>query len=138
MKKVLFLFMLLLFVGTAESYAQKAYRVTGNNVNVREGAGKNYPVQDDGFGNKLQLYKGQIVTGGQKKNGFVNVEFQGPQYFHEGWVSAQFLTPAKVCAKCKGKGGFGKCPTCNGQGWKVCCNYTGKKLCSACDGEGYK
>ena len=69
MKKVLFLFMLLLFVGTAESYAQKAYRVTGNNVNVREGAGKNYPVQDDGFGNKLQLYKGQIVTGELKKNG---------------------------------------------------------------------
>ena len=138
MKKVLYLFMLLLFVGTAESYAQKAYRVTGNNVNVREGAGKNYPVQDDGFGHKLQLYKGQIVTGGQKKNGFVNVEFQGAQYFHEGWVSAQFLTPAKVCAKCKGKGGFGKCPTCNGQGWKVCCNYTGKKLCSSCNGEGYK
>ena len=130
--------MLLLFVGTAESYAQKAYRVTGNNVNVREGAGKNYPVQDDGFGHKLQLYKGQIVTGGQKKNGFVNVEFQGAQYFHEGWVSAQFLTPAKVCAKCKGKGGFGKCPTCNGQGLKVCCRYTGKKLCSACNGKGYK
>ncbi len=139
MKRYLFIILLLFGVSTAVSYGQTHYRVTGNNVNVREGAGKNYPVQDDGCGNKLQLYKGQIVTGRQKKNGFVNVEFQGRQYFHDGWVSAQFLTPAKRCAKCKGKGGFGKCPHCEGLGARMCCYYTGKKeFCSSCNGVGYK
>ena len=139
MKRYLFVILLLFGVSTAVSYGQTHYRVTKNNVNVREGAGKNYPVQDDGngFGNKLQLSKGDIVVGDKKKNGFVFVSWQG-QYLYEGWVSAQFLTPAKVCAKCKGKGGFGKCPVCKGQGAKMCCRYTGKKLCSSCNGEGYK
>ena len=69
MKRYLFVILLLFGVSTAVSYGQTHYRVTGNNVNVREGAGKNYPVQDDGYGHKVQLYKGQIVMGDKKKTG---------------------------------------------------------------------
>ena len=141
MKHYLFIILLLFGVSTAVSYGQttKWYRVTGNNVNVRTGPGKNYKIEDDGnnCGRKLQLFKGQVVSGGEKKNGFMYVEFQG-QYMYGGWVSAQFLTPAKVCAKCKGKGGFGKCKVCNGEGFRICCNYTGKNLCESCGGCGYK
>ena len=141
MKKVLFLFMLLLFVGTAESYAQKAYRVTGNNVIVRKGPGTKYGVVKN-IGGTVQLWKGYIVKSDKApKNGFVHFVYEGAGAGEacDGWVSMKFLKPATKCSACNGRGNTGrKCSACNGEGGRVCCNYTGMELCEKCGGEGYK
>lgn len=125
--------------------AQKYYISTGTNVNVRTGPGKNYSVMN-GMGGvhctsgKIQLGKGELVFNeGVKRNGFIKVSSTGPYpCWEDGWVSAQYLKPATLCNRCKGKGTTGRvCPECGGQGYAYCCNYTGKELCEKCWGLGY-
>ena len=145
MRKALLLLALCLTLGTMAASAQTHYRVTGNNVNMRKGPGTNYPRgaavpgrQGIGYDTPFVLDKGQIVTyEGKRKNGFVYVS--EITTMAEGWVSAKFLTPATKCTACKGRGNTGRvCPTCHGEGYGYCCNYTGKQLCSRCGGVGYK
>ena len=84
---------------------EKGYVCTGNNVNIRTGAGVKYPVMDDGSGHKRQMSKGDVVLyRGQKKNGFCLVigplEWGGDE--REGWVSQKYLRPVTLCPTCGG------------------------------------
>lgn len=104
MNKLASLLIVSLAVITADAQ-QKGYVCTGNNVNIRTGAGVKYPVMDDGAGNKRQLAKGDVVADcGQKKNGFCLVngplEWGGDE--RDGWVSKQYLSPVTICPTCYG------------------------------------
>jgi hypothetical protein len=122
LKKIMNRVIMLLFVvmTTISVNAQKYYRCTGNNVNIRKGPGKNYAIEEAamilryGNGGKAQLFKGDIVKYlGKRKNGFMYVEVWG--YAGDGyknadnyWVDSRYFTPATLCPKCKGKGRFVK------------------------------
>lgn len=156
MKKSFILFVLLMSAVYAE--AQTFYYVTGDNVNVRTGPGKNYQnVMNDGFQMRCQLFKeSKVKFAGKRRNGFTYVKFLNcgmtgascyPDY---GWVSSQFLKPmTHKCRVCNGKGYFNRpcrefdlppeqhpsaCP-CSG----VCLNdgCKGKQHCRQCGGVGY-
>ena len=104
MKKLAFLLIALLAVMAANAQ-EKGYVCTGNNVNIRTGAGVKYPVMDDGNGHKRQMSKGDVVLyRGQKKNGFCLVigplEWGGDE--REGWVSQKYLRPVTLCPTCGG------------------------------------
>lgn len=44
---------------------------------------------------------------------------------------------SNACLKCNGDGFLNQpCPECNGFGYHMCCNYTGRKRCPACGGSG--
>lgn len=141
------LFVLLLMVISMGAFAQKCYKLTGDNVYVRKGPGKNYAqVHWSGaYGSPenepVMLSKGAYVySRGAAKNGFIPVsEIGASMFWVEGWISAKYLAPAAKCRTCNGKGYFNqKCPECNGEGVHVCCDYTGKKRCPSCYGIGYK
>lgn len=130
MKKILLICMMLMTVITVKAQ-EKGFVCTGNNVNVRTGPGKNYPVYDVGKGTngKRQLFKGDVVRDcGQRKNGFCLVqgalEWGGDE--RDGWVSAQYLRPVILCKTCFGTGdeNIGKvdidlitCRKCKGKGY---------------------
>ncbi len=112
------------------AYAQNdGYVCTGNYVNVRTGPGKNYPVYDSDTDHKRQLSKGDVVKNcGKKKNGFCLV--QGPLEWggdeRDGWVSADYLRPVKLCPQCDGYKDVNDgevdinlvtCDKCNGKGY---------------------
>jgi hypothetical protein len=104
MKKMTFLFIALLAVMTSNAQ-QKGYVCTGNHVNIRTGAGVNYPVMDEELGCKRQLSKGDVLLDcGQKNNGFCLVsgplEWGGDE--REGWVSQRYLRPVTLCPTCGG------------------------------------
>ena len=91
----------------AQKAQQRGYVCTGNNVNVRTGPGKSYPIYDGGYGpgGKRQLFKGDVVLDcGKKKNGFCLIigalEWGGDE--RDGWVSAQYLRPVILCPVCDG------------------------------------
>ena len=148
MTKKLFILVTFIMLALTSAHAQREvyYRCTGNNVNVRKGPGVKYGKVMSVGGAKcpmgaMQLFKGNIVVGnGVKRNGFIHINYALPYPCIEdgGWVSAQYLVPAKRCASCKGKGVTGRtCPECNGEGYGYCCNNTGKELCPRCAGVGY-
>ena len=71
MKKILLVCLMLLTVSITARAQDKGFVCTGNNVNIRKGPGKNYPVLENGAGTngKLQLFKGNVVTDyGKRKN----------------------------------------------------------------------
>lgn len=123
------LIFLMLFSVMAANAQKKGFISTGQNVNVRTGPGKNYPLAKDDFsGDKCQLDKGQVVINlGRKQNGFCFVEVSSmiTEYHCKGWVSAQYLRPVKLCSYCNGEGyteieGFGegkKCRRCGTKGY---------------------
>lgn len=161
MKRIILL-CLAIFLAVGAS-AQNMYRVTGNNVNVRKGPGKNYGViAFDGCSGwtKWQLDKSDIVRYlGKQKNGFMYVEAMQPSscsasYREKGWISSQFLKQMKAkCPNCNGKGFFNRpCtdwPDDEGYGHPHACicqhdvmvpggNYSaGKQVCNRCNGAGY-
>jgi uncharacterized protein YgiM (DUF1202 family) len=128
MKRLLFVMMLLL--ATMAVNAQKdGFVCTGNNVNVRTGPGKNFPIYDIDTGNKRQLSKGKVVANcGKKENGFCLVrgplEWGGDE--REGWVSAQYLRPVTLCAKCFGTGNM-----------NISKDEIDLRTCNKCKGKGY-
>ncbi len=103
-----FAIFLMLLMGAFTAYAQhNGFVCTGNNVNVRTGPGKNYPVYDYNkeTGYKRQIFKGDVVADeGKRKNGFCLIsgplEWGGDE--RDGWVSAQFLKPVTICPECGG------------------------------------
>lgn len=121
------------------------YRVTGNNVYVRKGAGTNFrPVQYTGaYGSEgsVQLNRGTIVRAkGAARNGFMPVQETDPAvvYWGSGWMSTKYLTPATRCRNCNGKGFFAwTCPECNGEGYHFCCDFVGRERCNKCYGIGW-
>lgn len=127
MKRISIIMMLLLAVMTA-SAQHNGYVCTGNNVNVRTGPGKNYPVYDSGT-KKRQLMKGDVVANeGKRQNGFLLIsgplEWGGDE--RDGWVSAQYLRPVTLCKKCFGTGDMNigeididlrTCNKCKGKGY---------------------
>ena len=128
MKRFSIMMVLLLAVMTANAQ-HDGYVCTGNNVNVREGPGKNYPIFDVEQGRKRQLFKGDVVTNmGKKKNGFVLVngplEWGGDE--RDGWVSAQYLRPVTLCKKCFGTGDM-----------NVAKEDIDLRTCDKCKGKGY-
>lgn len=130
MKKIAMICMLLL-AATVASAQERGYVCTGNNVNVRTGPGKNYPVYDAGKGTngKRQLFKGDVVADkGKRKNGFCLIqgalEWGGDE--RDGWVAAQYLRPVIICPTCEGtkSENIGKvdidlidCRKCKGRGY---------------------
>ena len=145
-KKLFFLVSFILF-GFINTYAQREiyYRCTGDYVNVRKGPGTKYGKVITGGAKcpngPAQLFKGQIVVGdGVKRNGFIHIDYFVPTpCIDSGWVSAKYLVPATKCGSCRGSGTTGRvCPTCNGEGYGYCCNYSGKELCEKCGGIGYR
>ena len=133
MKRILMLF--LVVISTMAVYAQsKGFISTGQNVNVRTGPGKNYPV-DSSWGPRIQLSKGDIVSyEGKTKNGFHYVrivKYRGSflsgdiSNTNSGWVSSQFLSPVKICNSCGGSGedynssigALDTCRKCRGKGY---------------------
>ena len=128
MKRLSTILILLLVVLTA-SAQHNGFVCTGNNVNVRTGPGKNYPVYDSNTDHKRQLSKGDVVSNkGKRKNGFCLI--QGPLEWggdeRDGWVSAQYLRPVTLCPKCKGYKDINiaeidielaTCDKCNGKGY---------------------
>jgi len=144
--------------------AQNMYRVTGNNVNVRKGPGKNYAVLtwEDFYGKeqKWQLDKTDVVRYlGKKKNGFMYVEAYQPvagsigQDIERGWVSTEYLKlMTRKCHSCNGRGYFNR--PCDeypdegyGHGNYCACSHVlltpngdwpgGKVICKKCKGHGY-
>lgn len=124
MKKMLLISIMLMAVLSAN--AQSSFVCTGNNVNLRTGPGRNYQVVIEDYGNKVQLFKGDVITNlGQKKNGFCKVSvyvYRSGDYV--GWVPAQYLKPVRKCSRCDGSGQVGDgminrrtCPKCNGRGY---------------------
>ena len=101
------LMMMLLVMATMGVNAQ-VYVCTGDNVLVRKGPGKNYPV-NEGFTNWYQtkkrygrLCKGDIVAlASERKNGYIRVYNLGGGNgdYNLGWVSAQYLK--RACNKCE-------------------------------------
>lgn len=104
MKKLTFLLIAFLAVLTVNAQ-DKGFVCTGNNVNIRTGAGVKHPVMDEETGHKRQLFKGDVVRYcGEKKNGFCLVngplEWGGDE--RDGWVSQQYLRPVTLCPTCGG------------------------------------
>lgn len=128
MRKLVLLCLLMLGMTTATAQKQRGFVSTGNNVNVRKGPGKNYPVI---FweGQKLQLEKNEVVYDkGKRRNGFcyVTVNKVIPTvavFTYDGWVSAQYLRPVTLCPECGGSGCVGDieelkdCPRCKTKGF---------------------
>jgi len=161
MKKLFILSLLAL--ATITSNAQDMYMVTGNNVNVRKGPGRNYGAitypSFEGYDIKWQLSKseGAIVRYlGKKRNGFMFVEAEQPNTsgFHcsyfivSGWVPAQYLKlMTKKCPRCKGMGILNR--PCDSPTHPAACTcnipilvtggrgYYNKKICDNCNGIGY-
>ena len=129
MKRIAIVFMML-FAVIAVNAQTKGFVCTGDNVNVRKGPGKNYPVDNWGIvGYKRQLMKGDVVENlGKSKNGFCLI--CGPLKYNgeasEGWVSAQYLRPVTLCPECIGTGvvniseqeiDLENCKKCKGKGY---------------------
>ncbi len=161
MKRILI--MMLLLMATMGANAQNMYRVTGTNVNMRKGAGRNYAVliwYDWNGIQKWQLGKTDVVRYlGQKKNGFMYVEAYQPTVgssgvtIERGWVSADYLKlMTRKCPNCNGRGYFNS--PCNdypndGYGHPHACNcqhelltpsgnWPGdRQMCHKCNGAGY-
>ena len=149
MKRIVLLIVVVMTTLCAEAQYKKDqhFYCTGNNVNIRKGPGKNYPVftyteYNSGAKKKFQLMKHQglnigmgldgffyITYLGQRKNGFLHVT-TGSWWFNnmkeenmaflDGWVSEKYLKP--VCKSCDGYGfteymGEIKCPRCHGRGY---------------------
>ncbi|MBR3101486.1 MAG: hypothetical protein IKH19_07015 [Muribaculaceae bacterium] len=128
MNKLIFSLIAILTIMTANAQ-QKGYVCTGNHVNIRTGAGTNYPVMDRGDGHRRQMSKGDVVLDrGQKKNGFCLVngplEWGGDE--RDGWVSQKYLRPVIVCPTCGGTKDeniaevdieLATCSKCNGKGY---------------------
>lgn len=128
MKRITIVLMLL-FVMLTINAQHNGFVCTGNNVNVRTGPGKNYPVYDSNTPQKRQLSKGDVVKNcGKKKNGFCLI--QGPLEWggdeRDGWVSAQYLRPVTLCPECDGYKDVNiaeidieleTCEKCNGKGY---------------------
>ena len=154
-----FMMMLLLVMATMGANAQTIYKVTGTNVNVRSGPGKNYSVLTfygyDGD-KKWQLDKTDKVRYlGKKQNGFMYIEAFMPSGgsatpdLEKGWVSAQYLKLAKKCTNCNGMGFFNRpCRAqdgspnmhtyhCDCQSCRLHSNCGGKQHCHKCYGWGY-
>lgn len=97
MKRFVLLIALFTTLGMS-AQAQTEYICTGDNVNVRTGPGKNYPVIQGTGGHckgKIQLFRGDRLTyTGETRNGFMKME--GTECWPKGygWVSSQFLRPA--------------------------------------------
>ena len=142
-----FVMLIAVLLAAASMSAQKYFICTGTNVNVRTGPGKNYSVMTGSGGakcppeyEKIQLDKGELVYNeGVRRNGFIKVSFAGASMcWEDGWVSAQYLKPARKCPRCNGRGTTGRvCPECHGEGYYYCCAYTGKELCPKCGYLGY-
>ena len=128
MKRITIILLAILSSITAMSQT-RGYISTGQNVNVRTGPGKQYPLaKEEMSGEKCQLDKGMLVIDkGVSKNGFRKIYISSAiyEYFCEGWVSEQYLKPVRLCSKCKGEGytdveGFGEgkeCKQCRGNGY---------------------
>ena len=119
--------MMLSFAG---ANAQKqGFISTGQNVNVRTGPGKQYPLAKEDFSEEpCQLDKGMLVRYlGKKKNGFCYVEVSSmiTEYYCKGWVSAKYLRPVKLC------------PRCNGEGYTDVEGFCEGKKCTRCGTKGY-
>ena len=101
-----FAIILMLLMGVFTAYAQhNGFVCTGNNVNVRTGPGKNYPVYDYNkeTGYKRQIFKGDVVADeGKRKNGFclISPECGGTKNVNVAEVDITLDT----CKRCKGKG----------------------------------
>ena len=128
MKRILLICLMLSAMLSANAQKQ-GYICTGQNVNVRTGPGKNYPLAKEDFSEeKCQLDKGQLVVYmGKKKNGFfyVDVSSMITEYHCRGWVSAQYLRPVKLC------------PACNGEGYTDIEGFCEGKECRRCKTKGY-
>lgn len=121
--------MMLSFIGMHAQKAGQGFISTGQNVNVRMGPGKKYPLAKEDFSDdECQLDRGQLVTYlGRRQNGFYLVEVSSmiTEYHCKGWVAAQYLKPVKICPACKGEGyteieGFcegKKCRRCGTRGY---------------------
>jgi len=130
MKRLLLICMMMLSVIAIHAQrARQGFLSTGQNVNVRTGPGKNYPVAREDFSDeKCQLDKGQLVTYlGKRQNGFCYVEVSSMiyEYHCKGWVSAQYLKPVKLC------------PNCNGEGYTDIEGFDVGKKCKRCKTLGY-
>ena len=127
--KRLFLMCMMLFAVLAANAQKQGYISTGQNVNVRTGPSKKYPLAKDDFGEEpCQLDKGQLVTYlGKAKNGFLYVEVSSmiTEFHCKGWVSAQYLRPVKIC------------PACNGEGYTDIEGFCEGKECRRCKTKGY-
>ena len=109
---------------------RRAFVCTNNNVAIRKGPGKNYPLAHFVTNDPCKLNKGYVVKYlGKKQNGYYYIDadvtggwgLQPPK----GWVNAQYLRPATICSKCDGMGrynnfvtGFVDCERCKGRGYK--------------------
>ena len=128
MKRLTFLFVAFLAVAAADAQ-DKGYVCTGNNVNIRTGAGLKYPVMDEETGHKRQMSRGDVVRDcGRKLNGFCLIngplEWGGDE--RDGWVSQQYLRPVTICPDCGGTKNENigavdidliTCRNCNGKGY---------------------
>ena len=150
MKRIL---IALLLVMCSCANAQTFYKVTGKNVNVRQGPGANYGVLtyysyegEEAWQLSANNYAyGCVRYLGKKQNGFMYVEAFMPSggtasdELERGWVSAQYLKPASKCTICNGKGFFNRpsraynepyCPLHQDKCY-------GKEHCNKCYGWGY-
>lgn len=130
MKRILLICVMLFAVLAVNAQKRtQGFLSTGQNVNVRTGPGKNYPLAKEDFsGEKCQLDKGQLVIYlGKRQNGFCYVEVSSmiTEYYCKGWVSAQYLKPVKVC------------PACNGEGYTDIEGFCEGKKCRRCGTRGY-
>jgi len=124
MKRITFLLLMVMTIMGAKAQYRKGQCLvcTGNNVNIRKGPGKNYPILSyDRY--KTQLFKRntvrhslwsasvQIEYLGKKQNNFLYVHIQGIDGdclpCEDVWVSADYLKP---CPRCKGFGS--RCDYC--------------------------
>jgi len=150
MKRLLILLMVVMAATVANAQYKKGQHLycTINNVNIRKGPGKKYPIfrytrNDTGEKKYFKLPKwaglniGAGVDGffyitalGERKNGFQHVT-TGSWWFNnmkeeneltifDGWVAARYLRP--VCKRCDGYGFT---------------EYMGSKKCPRCHGRGY-
>ena len=99
MKRILLLLVMMLSFAGANAQKQ-GFISTGQNVNVRTGPGKQYPLAKEDFSEEpCQLDKGMLVRYlGKKKNGFCYVEGSSiiTEYYCKGWVSAKYLRPVRI------------------------------------------
>jgi len=128
MKRILLLLVMMLSFAGANAQKQ-GFISTGQNVNVRTGPGKQYPLAKEDFSEEpCQLDKGMLVRYlGKKKNGFCYVEVSSmiTEYYCKGWVSAKYLRPVKLC------------PRCNGEGYTDVEGFCEGKKCTRCGTKGY-
>jgi uncharacterized protein YgiM (DUF1202 family) len=123
MKRSLLMSIMLILFLTVNAQT-RGFVVTGNNVNLRTGPGKNYKVVVSLYHDeRIRFNKGALLVDlGQKKNGFCKVSyFIHQEGDYEGWVSAKYLKPVRLCSYCGGCGyganRFDTCTKCNGRGY---------------------